>query len=376
MYMYTGMADIAALTGNPDYITAIDRLWENVVTKKMYLTGGVGAWHDRERFGDDYELPNRTAYNETCAAIGNIFWNYRLFLMQGDAQYLDVLERVLYNGFLWGVSMTGDRFFYPNPLESDGRYRFNKGSAERQPWFGVACCPGNVTRFMPSIPGYIYAVKDDALYINLFIANSAHVEINNTPVHIIQATRYPWEGNISIAVSPVSPAEFTIKIRVPGWVRNGPVPGDLYRYADDTQQQPVFAINGEKTTFPVEKEFAVIRRTWESGDRIEIEFPMPVRRVLCNENFEENQEKVALERGPLVYCAEGIDNEGNVLELIMPDNAMLQTEYRQDLLNGIQIISGTALKDGEPKDFIAVPYYAWNHRGAGEMAVWFLRKID
>jgi DUF1680 family protein len=369
MYMYAGMADVAALTGDSTYMQAIDRLWDNVVGRKMYLTGGVGARHHGESFGANYELPNRTAYNETCASIGEAMWNLRLFLLHGDARYLDILERVLYNGVLVGVSLSGDTFFYPCPLESDGKWRFNKGSAIRQPWFGTACCPGNIARFLPSVPGYIYAHKDDQIYVSLFVGSRMEIEIAGQALHLQQETRYPWDGRVQIAVDPSQPVEMTMHIRIPGWARGQPVPSDLYRYLetdpDVDAQDPHLAINGQSLALELQKGFAVIRRTWNPGDKVQLELPMPVRRVLSHERVESNLNRVALERGPLVYCIEAVDNGGRVLDLSLADTSTFKTEYRQDLLQGVVIM--------ESDNLLAIPYYAWAHRGSQEMAVWLHR---
>lgn len=385
-YMYSGMADVAALTGDSSYVEAIDRLWDNVVGKKMYLTGGLGAKHSGESFGENYELPNLTAYNETCAAIGNVFWNHRLFLLHGDTKYLDVLERVLYNGVISGVSLEGNTFFYPNPLESDGKYAFNKGKASRQPWFGVACCPGNIARFIPSVPGYVYAHRKDVLYVNLFVASAAAVKMNGQTVSIKQATRYPWEGEITIIINPERSREFAVFIRIPGWAQNQPVPTDLYRYIDTEAEVPVLKVNGEAVPLELERGFARIRRKWKAGDVIELSLPMPIRRVLSHPDVKENEDKVALERGPVVYCAEWVDNNGRTLNLVLPDEAELRAEYNENFLNGMALIRGKALAS-EPgasgksptfkeQNFTAIPYYAWAHRGEGEMSVWLPRTVS
>jgi len=380
-YMYSGMADVAALTGDKDYISAIDRIWENVITKKLYLTGGIGARHEGEAFGDNYELPNRTAYNETCAAIANAMWNHRLFLLHRDAKYIDVLERIVYNGLISGVSLSGDRFFYPNPLESDGKYKFNQGELTRKPWFDCACCPGNITRFLPSFPGYIYAQKGDIIYINLFVQSSSTIEIDGNRINIGQETRYPWDGAVKIAVDPERSGKFALHIRIPGWSQGNPVPGDLYSYKEKSKGEVVLKVNGKKCRIDTNKGFARIRRRWEKGDKVEILFPIQVRRVLCNEKVEENLGKVALERGPVVYCLEGADNNGHVLELSLPDDSVLEAEYCGDKLGGIMLIKGEcaaldSVKEGKQlrKKFTAIPYYVWGHRGAGEMAVWIPRK--
>lgn len=382
-YMYSGMADVAALSGDPEYSKAIDRIWENVVAKKLYVTGGIGARHNGEAFGDDYELPNKTAYNETCAAIAEIFWNQRMFLLHGDAKYIDVLERVLYNGFLSGISISGDKFFYPNPLESDGVYKFNQGAASRQPWFHCSCCPSNIVRLMPSISGYVYAHSNDAIYVNLFVGSSGKVNLGKNVVKLKQLTRYPWDEHVKISVEIEKTLEFTIYVRIPGWAQGQPVPSDLYRYQNQNEKKIVLKVNSEPVILDMEKGYARIRRTWKKNDTIDLDLSMPTRRVLSNEKLEENGGKVALERGPIVYCAEWPDNNGQVHNLVLPDDAALESEYRQDLLNGVTVICGKipALYrsgDGESietkeQDFLAIPYYAWAHRGEGEMAVWLPR---
>jgi len=363
-YMYAGMADVAALTGNADYIKAIDRLWENVVAKKLYLTGSVGARHTSEAFGDDYELPNLSAYTETCAAIGNAFWNHRMFLLHGEAKYIDVMERVLYNGLISGVSLNGDRFFYQNPLESRGRN-------ERSPWFEVACCPGNIVRFIPSFPGYVYAKRDNSLYVNLFVESTAKIELANQAVRLHQETRYPWEGEVKITVDPERKEEFVVFVRVPGWAQDQPVPSDLYRFLDEQEDNIDIQVNGNSFPFAMEKGYAQLHRKWKPGDMIELGLPMPVRKVLSHEDVKENVGKVALQRGPIVYCFEGADNAGQVLDRALPDDSLLETEFLPDLLGGLVIIKDSS---AEKRQLTAIPYYAWAHREADEMAVWIRRE--
>jgi hypothetical protein len=373
-YMYCGMADVAALTADHSYLRAIDRIWENVVTKKLYLTGGIGAKGSGEAFGKNYELPNETAYCETCAAIGNVMWNHRMFLFHGDAKYIDVLERTLYNGLISGVSLEGDTFFYPNPLASRGQHK-------RSPWFGCACCPGNMTRFVSSVPGYIYAQGGNNLYVNLFAGGTGTVRIKGNTVQIKQQTRYPWDGAVKITINPEKSASFTVRIRIPGWAQNKPVPSDLYRYASSRDDIITLKVNGKRTTtFYMDKGFARLHRQWKKGDVIELNLPMPVRRVLAHKNVTDNAGKVALERGPIVYCAEWPDNDGHVLNVVLPDKAKLTSEYRKDMFNGVNVVRAKAVglsysDDGKSlvkkeQDFVAIPYYAWAHRGAGEMAVW------
>jgi len=385
-YMYSAMADVAALTGDADYIKAMNRIWENVVSRKLYLTGGIGARHRGESFGDNYELPNKTAYNETCAAIANAMWNHRLFLLHGDAKYIDVLERVIYNGFLSGISLGGDEFFYPNPLASDGRYKFNKGSATRSPWFDCSCCPTNVVRFMPSLPGYVYAHRDDVLYVNLFVGGSGTVKMKANMVQLKQQTRYPWDGHVKITVEPERSDEFSVYVRIPGWAQGKPVPSDLYRYLNKSDKKVTLRVNGESIALDMEKGFARISRRWKKGDVIELNLPMPIRRVVCNEKVKENAGHIALERGPIVYCAEGADNGGQVFNIVLPDDMPLEAEYRKDMFGGVTVIAGKASglypgEDGESvvtkeQSFLAIPYYAWSHRDVGEMAVWLPRRVS
>ncbi|MGA2586212.1 MAG: glycoside hydrolase family 127 protein [Candidatus Aminicenantales bacterium] len=379
MYMFAGMADIAALGGFPEYVQAIDRLWENVVGKKMYLTGGVGARDTSEAFGDAYELPNASAYTETCAAIGNALWQERLFLLHGDAKYADALERVMYNGLISGVSLDGMSFFYQNPLESAGGYG-------RSAWFEVACCPPNITRFLPSVPGYVYAVKGEALYVNLFIGNTAAVEVNGRTIDLKQETRYPWDGAVKIAVGPDKPVEFTVNVRIPGWAQHRPVPGDLYEFADTSDEPIALSMNGAAVSLEMDRGYARIKRTWKKGDVIDLLLPMPVRRVVAHASVKADAGRIALQRGPIVFCAEGIDNGGKVLNLALSDRAVFRAEFRPDLLNGVVVLRGKARTENpseggkislpKERDFLAIPYYAWANRGAGEMEVWFPRIKD
>jgi DUF1680 family protein len=371
-YMYSGMADVAALTGDKDYIKAIDQIWENVVSKKLYVTGGIGSRHEGEAFGANYELPNATAYNETCAAIGNVFWNYRLFLLHGDAKYIDVLERTLYNGLISGLSLNGDLFFYPNPLESNGKYTFNQGEATRKPWFDCACCPVNLVRFLPSFPGYVYAYKKDALYVNLFVAGQGSVDLGENLVEVIQVTNYPWNGSVKISIDPEKEKDFSVYVRIPGWVRNEPLPSDLYYILNPQENQVGLSVNSTAVDMDIEKGFVRIHRKWQRGDTIELDLPMTVQRVVAHDMVVDNQGKVALQRGPLVYCFEGVDNGERVIGRALPDEMEFSTELHPDLLGGICVINGNVPDGSAP--ITAVPYYAWSHRGIGEMAVWLPRK--
>jgi uncharacterized protein len=373
VYMYAGMADVAALTGDQAYIKALDALWHDLVFGKMYLTGGIGSSHHGESFGKTYDLPNATAYNETCAAIANIFWNHRMFLLHGNAKYHDVLERTLYNGFLSGVSLSGDTFFYANPLASDGKWKFNVNvAATRSPWFDCSCCPPNVARLLSSLPGYIYAHTNDTLYLNQFVAGNATLILGKVTVKVQQESNYPWDGDIKIIVNPETATSFTLAIRIPGWASNQPLPGDLYHYADETSEQPSLRVNGEAVDLmtekglTTEKGYVHLTRQWQKGDVVELHLPMPIRRVVSHKNVKDNLGKVAVERGPIVYCAEAVDNEGKALNLALKDTSQLTATRDEDLLGGVTVIQGNELT--------LIPYYAWSHRGEGEMVVWLERQ--
>jgi len=376
MYMYSGMADVAALGGYPEYVTAIDRLWLNVAGKKQYLTGGVGARGGSEAFGDAYELPNAEAYTETCAAIGNAFWNYRLFLLHGESKYMDVFERVLYNGLLSGVSLSGDRFFYQNPLESGGGY-------ERSPWFEVACCPPNMTRFLPSLPGYIYATKGDIIFVNLYIGGTGKIPLpGRAAVVLSQETRYPWDGDVKLTVVSEAAGPFELGLRIPGWARGEAMPTDLYKFLDSTDERPVLKINGETVALDIRDGYARIRRGWAKGDTVELNLPMSVRRVVAREEVAADKGRAAIQRGPVVYAAEGVDNDDRVFDLVLTDPAKLGVEFRSDMLNGVVVVTGDAVAVSKtiagktveaPRPFLAIPYYAWANRGPGQMLVWLPR---
>jgi DUF1680 family protein len=375
MYMYSGMADVAALGGYPEYVAAIDRLWLDVSGKKQYLTGGVGARSGSEAFGEAYELPNAEAYTETCAAIGNALWNYRLFLLHGESKYMDVFERVLYNGLLSGISLGGDRFFYQNPLESGGGYG-------RSPWFEVACCPPNMTRFLPSLPGYVYATKDDVVFVNLFIAGTGKITLAGRPVALTQETRYPWDGAVKLTVAPAAAVPFELAVRVPGWARGEAMPTGLYVFLDGSDDKPALKVNGEPAALDIRDGYARLRRDWSPGDTVELSLPMPVRRIAAHDAVAEDRGRAAIQRGPLVYAVESVDNGERVFDLVLPPDALLGVEFRPHLLGGVAVVAGTAVvvsKDAAgkavkaPRPFLAVPYYAWGNRGPGQMLVWLPR---
>lgn len=363
VYMYSGMADVAALTGNKQFAKAIDTIWENVVNKKYYITGGIGAQYDGEAFGENYQLPNR-AYNETCAAIANVYWNHRMFLMKGESKYIDVLERTLYNAVLPGISFEGNTFFYPNVLEFDGRDAFNQGATGRKPWFNCSCCPSNLSRFVPAVPGYFYAQKNDVIYSNLYGANKTSFSVGKKNVEIEQITNYPWEGKIKYIISTEQKVDFTLKIRIPGWAKGHPVPGDLYSYLDNNDEQIRVFINHEPVDLNVDDDYFSIQRIWKQGDVVEVFLPMRVRKVVPNENVKEVAGEIAIERGPIVYCAEQADNSEGVLDKTISEETTFIPEFEKSLLDGVVKLKGS-------NNLILVPYYAWSHREPGEMAVWF-----
>ncbi|RPJ78244.1 MAG: glycoside hydrolase family 127 protein, partial [Deltaproteobacteria bacterium] len=375
MYMFSGMADAAALTGDTAYLHAIDRIWENVVNKKMYITGGIGQTGGNEGFGPDYDLPNMSAYCETCASIAEVFLNQRLFLLHGDSKYIDIMERVIYNALLSGVALSGDLFFYDNPLES-------KGQHERQKWFGCACCPSNISRFLTSLTGYIYAHKGDDVYINLFTESETSFETPKGKFTLTQKSNYPWEGKSVIHVYPEYAGNRIIYIRVPGWARNEAVPGDLYRFEDRFDEPVEIRINGEEIKYEIEKGYALLDRKWQRGDSIEISLPMPVRKVIANEKVAENLNKFILQRGPLVYCAEGIDQEQNsVLHIFADKKQEFKTGINADFGGEITTIEfsatdvnrnldGSLKADEQLRIIKAIPYCLWANRRSGEMITW------
>jgi uncharacterized protein len=377
-YMWTGMADVAALTGDTSYVGAITEIWEDVVYKKLYITGGIGAEGGHEGFGGAFELPNERAYCETCAAIANVFWNHRMFLMTGEAKFIDVLERSLYNNILSGVSVGGDRFFYPNPLKSSGQH-------QRSEWFGCACCPSNVSRFIPSMPNYIYAQRGNDLYINLFISGSTTFETSGGRLKLIQNSELPWNGKIEINVEPERKTNANLHIRIPGWTGEEPVPGNLYAFSNGLSAAPVYRINGEEIVPDIQNGYMVLNKKWESGDKVEVVFPFEVRIIHAHQNVAENRGRSALQLGPLVYCAEWADYENvDISQLVLPENEKLSYTFQPGKLGGINVITADAglLVKGEgpdrgelyPQKFIAIPYYAWAHRGPGQMEVWFRNK--
>ena len=384
-YLYSAMADVAALTGDKQLLNAIDKIWENEVTKKIYVQGSVGAKGDGERFGENYELPNATAYNETCAAIANVYFNHRMFMLHGESKYIDVLEKTLYNGLISGVGMDGKSFFYTNAMQIKNSLSHRDMEAERSGWFPCSCCPTNVVRLIPSVPGYVYAQKDNDVYVNLFISGNADLTVNNKLVQIVQQNNYPWDGALKFNIAPKSPLAFNLLVRIPGWAQNQAIPSDLYKFEKASDKKIEIKINGQPVEYTMQNGYAVLNKTWKKGDAVEVNLPMEVRRVVANENVKDDIGKVALQRGPIIYCAEWPDNNGKAANIIIPGNATFTTEYKPDLLNGVVIVKSNVPEvvvsnDGssvstENRSFTAIPYYAWAHRGKGEMMIWFPTKV-
>lgn len=370
-YMYAGMADVAALTGDTAYIHAIDRIWENIMNKKYYITGGVGATAHGEAFGANHELPNMSAYCETCAAIAQVYLNYRLFLLHGDAKYYDALERTLYNGVISGISIDGGRFFYPNPLQSMGQH-------QRQPWFGCACCPSNAARFMPSLPQYIYAVKGHSLFVNLYASNEARVKVNGRQLTVKQETRYPWDGDVLISIAKGN-GRFALRLRIPGWVRGQVAPGTLYRFADGKSLHYSVRLNGKPVEAELVNGYFIIDRKWKQGDRVSLHLDMEPRFVKASPLVAANKGRVEIERGPLVYCAEWPDNSCDVLNVLLnqePKFTLGTTEIANTAVQTLTTDAQTLRFDTQGRlatqdeRLVLIPYYAWAHRGNGNMAVW------
>jgi len=373
VYMYAAMADMAAMTDDKAYIDAMDKLWHDIVDTKLYIIGGIGAAGGHEGFGDHYELPNLRAYNETCAGIANVFWNYRLFLTHGDAKYMDVLERSLYNNVLSGVSLDGDTFFYPNRLES-------RGNQIRSEWFGTSCCPSNVSRFLPDVPGYIYAKDEQNIYINLFISSKSEFQVNGQKVGISQTSGLPWSGDVELGINPENETDFSLRIRIPGWASERPVPSDLYTFLKPEIEKTMISVNGEEVSYTMDKGFAVINRKWLPNDKVNIDFPYEVRSIRSNDKIQSNKGRVALQAGPMVYCVEGFDvKDGNATHLLLDSNQKYNLAFEKDALGGIMTIQGKAHElienetgaiDKVDTSFRAIPYYAWANRGGSEMLVW------
>ncbi|MEO6214331.1 MAG: glycoside hydrolase family 127 protein [Vicinamibacterales bacterium] len=358
-YLFAGMTDAAALLNDTSFARTLETVFTDIMSKRVYLTGGLGSRGATEAFGEDYALPNARAYAETCASIGGILWYQRMFQQTGDAKYIDVLERTLYNGYLSGVSVTGDRFFYQNPLESDGK----RAPAERSAYFDVACCPANLARLMAQVPALIYAQRGDEIFVNQYVGSQALLMIGGMPLTVTQTTAYPWEGRIVLRMDPAKPIDTTLSIRIPGWSRGDAMPTDLYRFSPARSTTTGrLTLNGKPMSSVETEGYVRLQRTWTHGDTVTLDLPMPVRRVLAHSGVEDDLGKSAIQRGPIVYAVEAVDNGGKVIGMKVPLNTRLTATYDKALLGGVTVIRGPGIT--------AVPYFAWNNRGKGEMAVW------
>jgi len=416
-YMYAGMADVGAMTHDHVYDAALDRIWSNIVDTRMHITGGLGAIHGIEGFGPEYDLPNKDAYNETCAAIANVFFNHRLFLHHRDAKFFDVAEVALLNNSLAGVNLEGDRFFYVNPLEADGIRLFNHGNAGRAPWFDCACCPSNIARIVPQVSGYMYAANGAEIYCLLYGSSRTEIALEAGSVGVVQKSDYPFDGYVRLSFALDDPQQFAAKLRIPTWAQDQFVPGRLYSYIGERSPEWTVSVNGEQVTPRFEKGFAIVTREWQDGDTLELDLPMPVRYSVCDEKVEANIDRIAVTRGPLVYCAEEADNDGLVQHFMLPDfpgsNAGSVESIADGPLAGMPLLTIPALELGSetcpaPKEEPAlsraglseaqprasasekpgllgneqpavvrlVPYFAWNNRGNGSMNVWFPRNAE
>ncbi len=378
MYLYTGAADVAAQTGDQGYMNAMKTVWDDVVHRNMYITGGIGSSGNNEGFSVDYDLPNEQAYCETCASVGMVFWNQRMNLLTGESKYFDILERSLYNGALDGLSLSGDRFFYGNPLASTGNHF-------RKEWFGTACCPANIARLVASLGDYVYNTSSNGIWVNLFVASNTNVMIGKIKVQIDQKSNYPWEGEVTINVTPEKKAKFGMYVRIPGWATGETVPGDLYHFLKTPSSKFTLRVNGKDAEYKMENGYAVIQREWKKGDAIQLSLPMNVQEVAARESITADVDRVALQRGPLVYCVEGADNDGQAWNILMPENTTFQTNFQKDLLNGVVTIRAevpvvVVSSDNQnvstvKKTITAIPYYSWCNRGSNPMQVWLPRKI-
>ncbi|WP_347156543.1 glycoside hydrolase family 127 protein [Pontibacter chitinilyticus] len=379
MYMYTGAADVAALTGDKDYLHAMKDVWEDVVYRNMYITGGIGSSGSNEGFSKDYDLPNERAYAETCASVGMVFWNQRMNNLTGDSKYIDVLERSLYNGALDGLSLSGDRFFYGNPLAS-------LGQRQRSEWFGTACCPANISRLIASLGNYVYAQSDKGMWVNLYVGSQTTFDVGKKQIPVAMKTNYPWDGKISLTLNPATATQSALHLRIPGWVQGQPVPGDLYHFSDAAPANYTIMLNGKKVPYKMEKGYAVIDRKWKKGDQVELNFPMEVKKIISKDSLEYNNNRIALQRGPLVYCVEGVDNNSHAWNMVVPESTTFQANYDKDMLHGIVtlkaevpvvMVSDDNLSVSTGKQTItAIPYYTWANRGKSPMQVWLPTKIN
>jgi DUF1680 family protein len=366
VYMYAAMTDIAAIYSDKQYMTAVEKFWDNMVSKKIYITGGIGARHNGESFGDNYELPNKTAYNETCASIGSVYWNHRLFLLSGDVKYYDIIERTLYNGLISGLALDGVHFFYPNALESDGVYAFNKGSCTRSDWFDCSCCPTNLIRFLPAVQGLIYSKIEDTLFVNLYVSNEADLDLDGKQIRITQQTSYPWNGKVKIGIETKEPTKFVLKLRAPGWTREEVLPSNLYAYRNTMSKEVTLTLNGLDEKIAPEDGYYLFDREWSGKEVVTLDFPVEVREVIANAQVEENRGKVALEAGPVVYAVEEMDNKDSFDHIHLTTSQSYKVEMQPNLLKGVNVLK----VNNEDVEFQAIPYYAWSNRGVGRMRVW------
>ena len=378
MYMYTGAADVAAQTGDAGYMKAMRTVWEDVVYRNMYITGGIGSAGSNEGFSIDYDLPNEQAYCETCASVGMVFWNQRMNSMTGNAEYIDVLERSLYNGALDGLSLSGDRFFYGNPLASRGQHY-------RREWFGTACCPANIARMIASLGDYVYAKSDDAIYVNLFVGSNTTIPLKNGNVGVKMQTNYPWDGNMKLTIDPVKNSKFNLYLRIPGWAQGQTSTNKLYDFSDFGSAIIYLKVNGKDESLRMENGYIIINREWKKGDVVEYTLPMQTNKVIAREELKQDKGRIAIQRGPIVYCIEGADNNGKAWNVIIPQNTKFETtDYKvvdepvKALTAEVPVITvgedGLSLKT-EKKKIIAIPYYTWANRGKNEMQVWLPTKI-
>ncbi|OGX91811.1 glycoside hydrolase family 127 protein [Hymenobacter coccineus] len=384
-YLYSAMADVAALTGDKQMLAAVDTIWQNMVAKKFYVTGGTGAVPGGERFGANYELPNTTAYNETCASVADVFWNQRMFQLHGDAKYVDIMEKVLYNGLISGVGLDGKSFFYSNAMQIKNSQGYHDTEPARAGWFECSCCPTNLARLFPALPGYIYAQNGKNVYVNLFVSGTANFAVDKHKVQLTQQNNYPWDGGLKFTVNPAASTSFNLLLRLPGWARNEAMPSNLYSFVAPSSQAISVKVNGKKTAYTVQNGYAVLARKWQKNDVVEMTLPMEVRQVVANPLVKDDKGKVALQRGPLMYCAEWVDNGGKATNLLVPATTTFTTVYKPELLGGVMELNasvpavevdaaGTAVSTVN-KTMTAIPYYAWANRGKGEMTVWFPQRV-
>lgn len=378
MYLYTGAADVAAITGDKDYMNTMQKVWEDVVYRNMYITGGIGTGGTAEAFSVDYDLPNENAYCETCASVGMVLWNQRMCELTGEGKYIDVLERSLYNGALSGLSISGDHFFYDNPLASNGQHN-------RKEWFGTACCPSNIARLVTSVGNYIYGKGEDDIWVNLFIGSNSDFQFGKTNVKLAMQTEYPWNGNVKFNIDLNKRTKFNLHLRIPGWANGEPVPGDLYKFSNYAATPVMIKINGKETTYSTGNGYATIEREWKKGDVVEYSIPMPVNYIVAGNQVKYDAGRIAIQRGPILYCVEGADNNNEVWNIITPASTVFVPESKKILTEPVIALNAEALAakpspDGnsvtmEKRKITAIPYYAWENRGPNDMQVWLPVRI-